>query len=260
MGKRAVADKKEKEKEEEDVTPKAGFKVNDAYNLTLYMQKDSTTRGVLIVHMNLQFYFKKGKSKTGERLVWKEKEKKKYVKDYVAAVQDVWTEAFRLRTDSRVLQLRQIEVQFEFKTQIEGVWIFDHWELEVTKVEKLTTSSVAVGEGNVKLDSDDPYYTYKPKQRAAAHEFGHMMGLRDEYLNDDGEPEQNPHWTKDDTSIMSLGEVPRPRHYTPFAEWLTGQYKKLSELSGQKIVFYVDDGAGGKWTVNGGGGFKNAKL
>lgn len=260
MGRTLDADKERKQHEEEDVSPYAGLDVNDAYDLALYMAQDSNTRGVLIVHMNLQFLFKKGKAKDGSRLTWTEDEKKKYVKDFLRAIWDVWTEAFTIRTDARTLQLKEIVVQFEFNTQIDGSWTSDHWELEITKVDKRKTSSVDEDWGNATLDSEDPYYTFKPNQRAAAHEYGHMMGLQDEYVDDEGEPEQNPHWTEDEDSIMNLNETPRPRHFTPFAHWLTEQYKDLGDLAGEKIVFYVDDGTGGKWTVDGGSRYKKAML
>jgi hypothetical protein len=49
------------------------------------------------------------------------------------------------------------------------------------------------------------------------HEFGHMQGLRDEY---DGDIPGRPH-RSDEPSVMHRGEVIRPRHYAPLADWLT---------------------------------------
>jgi hypothetical protein len=210
--------------------------------------------------MNLQFFFEEGEGVHGETLTWVEAEKKKYVDDFLGSIWDIWNEAFTIKTDSSATTIKEVKVHFHFSNMIEGTWINDHWELEVTKVDKWVRSEVNPGSGNVTIDSDDPFYTFKSGQREAAHEFGHLLGLADEYLNNEGEPEENPHWIADFNSIMYLGEDIRARHFTPFAYWLTEQYEDLSEWAGTEIVFYVDDGAGGKWTVDGGSGYKKAKL
>jgi hypothetical protein len=53
---------------------------------------------------------------------------------------------------------------------------------------------------------------------AAAHEYGHMIGLKDEYPDDDCLKR-----TVSDNSIMktSSSGVPQPRHYEKFAEWIS---------------------------------------
>lgn len=246
--------------EEEDVSPYAGLSVNDAYDLALYLAEGSASVGVLVVTMNLQFFFEDGESEEGEALTWEDGEKQKYIDDFLGAIWDVWNEPYSIRTDSTSTTLKEVKVQFRFKTLIEGTWIYDHWELEVTKTDVFKVSVVSPGSGNVTLDSKDvDYASFKP-QRGASHEFGHMLALDDEYLNEEGEPVGNPHWTTDSSSIMLRGEQVRPRHLTPFAYWITEQYEDLADEVGREIVFYVDDGAGGKWTVDGGSGFKNAKL
>jgi hypothetical protein len=69
-------------------------------------------------------------------------------------------------------------------------------------------------------------------QRGAIHEFGHLLGYRDEYpLNPKAFPPDDPklfnpsHPTEDD-SIMFYGEKLYPRHYVFFADWISWQWIK----------------------------------
>jgi hypothetical protein len=103
--------------------------------------------------------------------------------------------------------------------------------LNTTKVDKFTTSSVDRGggglftNGSATLDSDDltPVDKGGPElQRGAVHEFGHMIGYRDEYTNK-GAVVDNPNFTTDSAAIMHSGEHVRDRHYVFFADWLTQQ-------------------------------------
>lgn len=98
-----------------------------------------------------------------------------------------------------------------------GGWSFsEHWEIHVKKVDKFTVSSVNPITGIVNLDSND--FNYVPKkggglQRGAVHEFGHMLGLADEYKV--GTP-----YTNDINSIMNSGESVRNRHNAVYTKWL----------------------------------------
>ena len=51
------------------------------------------------------------------------------------------------------------------------------------------------------------------KQRGITHEFGHMLGLNDEYL-------VTSTFSKDYKSIMHSGETILKRHDTPYMQWL----------------------------------------
>lgn len=98
----------------------------------------------------------------------------------------------------------------------------DHWEVTVTKVKKFKVSSVNPVTGNVTLDSLDLNLTLKnggQRQRGAVHEFGHMLGLGDEY------GKKSKH-RKDYRSIMNSGEMVLKRHNSPFMKWLESQIKE----------------------------------
>lgn len=58
-------------------------------------------------------------------------------------------------------------------------------------------------------------------QAASPHEFGHMIGLGDEYLEDtDSVPSAARGHINN--RIMNVGESVTPDAYAPFAEWLSG--------------------------------------
>lgn len=73
--------------------------------------------------------------------------------------------------------------------------------------------------GNVFLDSNDLKPTGPYHQRPAFHEFGHMLGLIDEYgsawMN-----HQDVENLSDNQSVMHSGEKIRPSHYQPFVDWI----------------------------------------
>ena len=112
-----------------------------------------------------------------------------------------------------------IPLEFRFKTKIGG-FMWDHWELTVTKIKPgdFKTSSVTNGIwNNSTLDSEDVVLTPKghgKKQRGTVHEFGHMLGLADEYKD------SSAHKT-DYASVMNRGEVIYPRHRKKFADWVS---------------------------------------
>lgn len=193
------------------------LKVNDAYDL--YLVKQRSGDYTLIVFMKLQFFFEDGKDGKGKTLSWSAFEKLDFVKKWQEVVRTVWGG----RTIKTLANGKTVGIDFRFETQTGG-WMFDHWELTVTKVGKgvFSTSSVTTGWGNVSLDSEDLTLVVKksdPKsraifrQRGVAHEFGHMLGLEDEY------PEKSP-YEKDYASIMNSGETVYPRHDAVYLKWL----------------------------------------
>lgn len=189
---------------ETDVT--AGeLKVNDAYDLSLYQLPDGNYR--LDLSMKLQFFFEDGSG--GQ---WTEKEKIQYVQDWQKCIKSVW--------DGRSFSLdngKKVELNIDFDTQIEG-WMADHWELTVDKIKPgfVQTSVTKFNKGNVYIDSEDlKFFTDGgPSQRGSVHEFGHMLGLEDEYFED------SPHY-KDRPSVMNYGEKIEPRHLEFFKSWVT---------------------------------------
>jgi hypothetical protein len=186
--------------------------VNDAYDLYLARQRSGDY--VLIGFMKVQFFFRDGNSNT---LKWTVFEKNDFVTRWQQTIQTTWGG----RVIKPLRNGKKVRVDFRFQTRIGG-WMLDHWELTVRKVESFTVSSVMPGRGNAELDSRDLTPAPKRKnpqtgviyrQRGAVHEFGHMLGLDDEY-----EP-NNPH-KNDYASVMNAGETIYPRHDAVYMGWL----------------------------------------
>lgn len=215
--------------------------VNDAYNLRLMEEKAGPNKGTctLYVHLTLQFQFSKGTQ------AWRsDAEKKAWMASYVSAVESAWSNKHTIaRTSDSECDCpcwRGTTVRVIIKPLFEGSHTEEHWELSVRKIAPgdFWTSSVYGGLGNVYLDSED--LVPKPSgQRGAVHEFGHMLGLKDEYAGARGGVSW---WTGDTSSAMNNGEDVRPRHYTPFSEWMT------SKVSRKGCKYAAKDASGKEWS------------
>ncbi|OJH42260.1 hypothetical protein [Cystobacter ferrugineus] len=180
--------------------------VNDAYDL--YLVKSGTGNYILIVFMKVQFFFV-----DAGKLKWTFAEKNSFVTQWEEAIKSTWGR----RTLKRLESGRTVSLDFRFETQIEG-WMLDHWELTVKRIPRgaFNVSKVNPVLGNVFLDSEDFNLVPKgngQKQRGVVHEFGHMLGIDDEYKAD------SP-YSKDYRSIMNSGEVVGERHDAVYVKWL----------------------------------------
>lgn len=201
--------------EEDDVTA-GSLRVNDAYDLKL--KRLSTGDYELLCFMKLQFFFENSSD-----AAWTDTEKSKFMKDWEIAVKTAWS-GHVIKT--LPVSKKKVFLRFDFSIQ-EGGWMFDHWEITVTKIKagSFRTSYVQPGLGNVTLDSEDLVPVTKApgsgcKQRGAVHEFGHMLGIDDEYLK------SSPH-VGDTQSIMHSCEVVSMRHNDGFVKWLDEQIAGL---------------------------------
>lgn len=248
---------------ESDVTGPAGLTPNDAYDLTLYEDGTDSKKGIIVVSMTLQMMFNDGVSKSGKDLKWDHASQKQFLQDYSKSISSVWNDKWRIVTEQTTAAIRETRVFFKVNTVVRDWYLGEHWELEITKTDQFRGSWVNPFFGTSDHDSGDVIPSRKKgagnkpgcsgsknvcavTQRGAVHEFGHMLGLRDEYPD----AKSNLSWKTDGSSVMHSGEAVRPRHYSIFADWLTGQYKPVSRLAGEKIQWKVD----GKWDL------KNSKL
>lgn len=184
--------------------------VNDAFDIYLASLKSGDYK--LIIFMKVQFFFEEGNGGS-----WTNTEKVDFVNKWKSAIKQRWSG----RTLKNLKSGKKITVDFRFETQIDG-WMLDHWEISVEKVKSFAVSSVNPISGNVNLDSLDLKLIRKKGgayQRGVVHEFGHMLGLRDEYFK------SSPH-QKDYKSVMNGGEVVFSRHDMPYMSWLN---KKIQE-------------------------------
>lgn len=248
---------------EQNVTPPTYLNAPSAYDLYLYPEVGSSDRAVLVVYTTVQFQFVNGKSAGGATLTWTAAEKKVYAQTFCDTVYDVWDDRFRLTDRSGNSVWKDVGVVFEVDYWVDGWTASEHWELDVKKVDQFNTSYIRPWWKTGVVDNQDVDMTVKVPatgttsavaQRPAAHEFAHCLGLKDEYVTDNGI--HNPHWTTDKESILHSGEKVRERHYAPFAAWLTGQFEtsginRRLLKGGHKPIWYK---------VNGTTDMSNAKV
>jgi hypothetical protein len=243
---------------EENVDPDGGSNIHSAYDAALYWEmgsgpkKDDDNRGVLVVTVICIFNFKDGESALpatkGNKLTWTDAEKTTFMADYKRICEAAWSEKHRIKltTPHTFSKMDDVGVLVEVDTRVGISTITNHyhWELKVTKADAPITSSTndAIHRHTVHLDSLDfaaktlTFGTTTTNQRAAVHEFGHMLGHRDEYPIEDG----NTNWPDDYPSIMFGGETIRERHYALFTAWVMDQFSGAAKMFKQPNTWKVN--------------------
>lgn len=180
--------------------------IDNAFDLALYQLPDGHYE--LVVFMKLQFFFKHNHPHS-----WENHEEDQFIVEWQQAIHDVWGNKIihTLPKGSTVMLI------FDFHIQ-KGGWMYDHWEITVTKIGtgEFKVSFVEPDWNNVHLDSED--FSYVGRQRGAIHEFGHMIGLPDEY--------HSSRHIIDPKSIMHSGEEIRDRHHGLFTDWIEHSLSK----------------------------------
>lgn len=224
----------------QNIRPPLGSWFNgQSYWIKVHPELGRSDRAVMVVSMILQFQFSDGSSGA-----WSAAEKTDFANRFCWAVQDIWNEKHRITTTSTVpvAALRDVGVTLDLRYFIDGWHTSDDFEIGVTKLPTDSSWVVSVcsySSGNTTLDSNDLRPETKGatmKQRDAVHEFGHMLGLRDEYAA----AKDNTNHLGDLDSIMNVGEVVRPRHYAPFAQWLTEKSATNARLTRSTIDYKVN--------------------
>jgi hypothetical protein len=173
--------------------------------------------------MKVQFFFKDdGINK------WSTTSKQAFIKSWERRVRQIW--------DGHILKglsnKKQVKLGLAFQTQIGG-FMFDHWEITVKKVPpgSVFRSYVKPGIKEVTLTENDNGVTVRKirtsgnyQQITSVHEFGHMIGLDDEYGPLFGGA-AGPH-NSDYVSLMNIGSKVRNRHTTFLLKWLNNALTK----------------------------------
>jgi hypothetical protein len=228
---------------ENNVNITAGTKADAAYDLALYEELGKPTRGVLVVTIIFNFKFKDGVSKKpatkGAKLVWAPQEKTDFMDGVKTVCASVWGEKHRLTTTNSIPAAKDVGVIFDVQTaENMSITTHSHWNVTTERVDDWTSSQVGdcggwFTNGESDLDSQDLDAVDKggpDKQRGAVHEFGHMLGYRDEYPSAKPASNPNPNWPTDLVSIMHSGETVQPRHYIFFADWIGRQWQARTTL------------------------------
>lgn len=121
----------------------------------------------------------------GENHVWTSAEKKKWKASYIALIEGRWGGKYHFVHPDMNAVTVYVDVEVEEAT---SGW---HYEANITKIPKGEWASSSVGRNNrvpeslqTTFDSEDLAWSdkgVKDKQKGAVHEYGHMIGLDDEY-------------------------------------------------------------------------------
>lgn len=197
-----------------------GQRVVDAYDLFLVENEESHL--VLIIYMKVQFKFNDHGNHE-----WQNHEKHGYVQEFEAVINRVWG---NYRPLQELSEDKKVHLDIRFHSVVDK-WSFnENWEVHVTKIGegKFYQSHLNPITGKVTLDSQDIVALEREagiSQRGIVHEFGHMLGLPDDYAR------ESEHF-HDVSSVMHSGEAIRPRHDAVFMDWL---HNKLEDWQGGKF-------------------------
>ncbi|HEX2891413.1 hypothetical protein [Vineibacter terrae] len=225
-------------------------------DLDLYPELGQPGRGVLVVtHIANITAWRDGKNADGSTAAWSGDDKTVFKDMWCRIVSDMWSEQHRITTGTANAMSGIVDIGVIFDLKIsEAMAAADHSHvnLEVTKVEFGQPKGAASNTGNVVnigvkgcslrgIVGGGPVWNDSARLRyidifpgndlggtAVAHEFGHMLGYRDEYPS--APWQRNDAWTGDTESIMYAGRIVRERHYTLFAAWLDAQYRRRGPL------------------------------
>lgn len=185
--------------------------VRDAYDLQLYREADGSL--TLDMDMAIDFNFL-----DGERgLDWNAQDKQGFIEDFERVVLESW-DGHTITTDDGQEVKLSIDLDInELGTAGAGE---GNWTVDIIRIEEggFSQSYVIPSQNTGVFDSEDVNPVNKgasDPQVGAAHEFGHMIGLPDEYNGRAG-----PEAANDTDSLMHTGMDVRERHMDLFESWV----------------------------------------
>lgn len=197
---------------------------------------------------------------------WDDTKRDSFVKDFEKSIQDAWEDRFllnetggkhrsahvKIAIDENIVH--QLKDNFEEALALDKIlkaksaWLMDtrnvfvrdnvsgttvQLDQDANKNQSRKGSSIRAGTGfSVNDGNDNTTFT----QNTSAHEFGHMIGLGDEYLNDSGTSASqiDPARAYINNRIMNVGNAVTPDVYAPFADWLSN-LTKTNWAVGRKV-------------------------
>jgi hypothetical protein len=186
---------------------------------------------------------------------WPNSRRNDYIADFVFAVGEAWDDRFELQETGSRPRTARVHNQFDNRAvwqrdsaedealelmllhNAEKRWLVDVRNLSVRENVKPEVSVVELGQTSNKPHKTTVAdamagkpFTYSQSggnqtltQTASAHEFGHMIGLADEYATDlDDLPVPTAERGFINDRIMNAGNQVTADAYAPYADWLSG--------------------------------------
>ena len=212
---------------------------NDIYDL--YLVDIGANEVQLIIFMKILFTFVDGKNTDGTAVRWTSDETKQFVATWQGQIATAWT-AKRYAKYKDIY----ISIHVAFDIRVGTSFARSHWQILVEKLPAGSTGKTSfvwrdqIGKKyDVQLDSLDDQKKAgvgDGTQTGSIHEFGHMLGLGDEYTADAAKALRD-----DKKSIMNGGSSVRPRHYASLLQWagkkLAKVYKKIEENRKRPVLW-----------------------
>jgi hypothetical protein len=280
------------------------------FDLRLYYERGQAHRGVLLVGLTLSLNFMSrravyalerstdeddGPTYAARRALrnvaqvgeghhleicdWSAEQRRTFRREFRRLIQGGWSDKFRIKTDHALPDIDDIGVRVMLS--LDG-GPGAHFQLHLVNItgDVPFTSGVrrAGGDGNMaSFDDGDIAPSEDTQQVVCVHEFGHMIGLPDEYAQWDEDAPASadapeavlvggrhygryyypgvPHWASDVHSIMHLGMRVRPRHYAHLARWVTDRARRelMDAPDADSIEYHVLGPDGRRWTTSNAG-------
>ncbi|MFP4240155.1 MAG: hypothetical protein ACLFRZ_12720 [Rhodosalinus sp.] len=222
--------------------PTLANELRDAYDLRLYREENGDY--TLELHMDIEFAF----TAESPAQALTEREKNEFIGDFIRSVESVWdgqkiandagedvtldlrldgrTRAEPLSTDGEKLRALNPLRGPNFIVEVHA----DKDMSDHTADNSLNYVRMIAGTGSLTGDANDPVIRHQEfdddeefvaTQSVAAHEFGHMIGLEDEYAGAMNSRFGDDHPHADDRhSIMNLGNNLEDRHLRILEDWV----------------------------------------
>jgi hypothetical protein len=218
----------------------AGEKWSKCYDLALFGELGNPLGLVLWVTVILSFDFVDAGG--GD---WSASEQADFKNGIKTKCESAWSDKFKIRAMFCSDDL-PTTASVAITVRTDGSYASSHWSVTARKVASPVQNYVR-DNNDVRFESTGltpavPYGGSKPRI-SLVHEFGHLLGLRDEYPGSDRGTDK---YTGDADSMMNLGSEIRARHYVFFADWLTNLPKKTCKVQGTWFV----DGPDGPRTLS----------
>jgi hypothetical protein len=236
-----------------------GTQATDCYDLELFENHVDATKLVLIVTVIISLDFQDDNGN------WTKDEKEKFILGVKNDCSAAWTNKYAIGRAAGPVITEASEAQRPLVGNLarvvisvepnDDMHIMEHklWRIDVFKA-KAPKKGVYVEraiytDGQWEKDGLQkaiPFGGTAPRE-TVVHEFGHLLGLADEYpLSDKG----IKFYLNDTKSLMHLGDEVKPRHYVFFADWISRSLSRKYPEQCKPGEWKVRDMSGGKYDLS----------